>query len=105
MSARKARERRAAMRARVDERVQLTFAVTRDDERLAARLHRDVIVGLTDLAFVAGGDPLLLEDHFHFEIEEFGFGEHRSRHAIDVVLRPKIDATRDELAPLLFRTF
>jgi hypothetical protein len=65
-----AAQHRAAMRARIDERVEFALTVARDDHGLAAHRRREVIVVRRNLAFVREIDPVALEDVLHLEFEQ-----------------------------------
>jgi hypothetical protein len=62
-------DHRAPMRACVEESVELTLAVPRDDDRLATDIAGDVVVVVRDLALVREIDPVSLPDVFHLEFE------------------------------------
>ena len=60
----------AAVRAGVDEAVQLAGAVARDHHRLAADVGGVVVAVVRDLALVRQVDPVALEDVLHLELEQ-----------------------------------
>ncbi|MCY1448131.1 hypothetical protein D9M71_647830 [compost metagenome] len=57
------------MLAGVDQGIEFALAITGDDHRLAAGAQGHEIVLVGDFTFVAGINPVLLEDQLHFEIE------------------------------------
>ena len=65
----------AAVRARVDETVQLAVTVAGDDHRLAAYIGGEVVAGVRQLALVGEVDPIALEDVLHLQLEDVFVGE------------------------------
>ncbi|MCY1180697.1 hypothetical protein D9M73_211600 [compost metagenome] len=95
----------AAMLASVDQGVELTIAVAGNDHRLAAGAHRDEVVVIGQLAFVAGVDPVLLEDQFHLQIEQLRLGEHLPGDAENTFCGTEVQAAFDKRFPLLDVSF
>ena len=89
------------MLAGVDQRVELAVAVAGDDHRLAPGAHRHEIVVVRQFAFVAGVDPVLLEDQFHLQVEQLRLGEHVAGDAEHFIGGAEIQAAVDEAFPLL----
>ncbi|MNK97101.1 hypothetical protein D3C87_1174170 [compost metagenome] len=77
---------RAAMTAGVDEGVEHTVLVARDEDRLAPHGGGVEIVDVGDLAFVGQVEPVALEDVFHLQVEQPGVGEHLAFAAIEALL-------------------
>ncbi|MNF92995.1 hypothetical protein D3C84_756550 [compost metagenome] len=77
---------RAAMAAGVDEGVEHTVLVARDEDRLAPHGGGVEIVDVGDLAFVGQIQPVAFEDVFHLQIEQPGVGEHLALAAIEALL-------------------
>ncbi len=90
----------AAVLAGVDQRVQLAAGVAGDDHRLAPGAQGDEVVGVGDLAFVAGVDPLLLEDQLHLQVEQFRLGEHVPGDAVHPFGGAEVQAATDVVLPL-----
>ncbi|MOA02776.1 hypothetical protein D3C78_1222450 [compost metagenome] len=89
------------MLAGVDQRVQLAVAVAGDDHRLAAGAHGHEIVRVGQLAFMAGVDPVALEDQLHLQIEQFRLGEHVPGNAVDAFGGTEVHTAGDVFLPLL----
>lgn len=84
-------QHRAAVRARVDEAVELALLVAGDDDGLAADGGREVVADLRDLRFVGEVHPVALEDVFHLELEQILVGEDRPVGADDAFFRDVLD--------------
>jgi hypothetical protein len=97
-------EHRALVAAGVDQRVQLTFFVTRDHDRLPADVGGEVVVVVGQLALVGEVDPVALEDVLHLQLEQFGIGERLSTSAVEPVLGIHQHRTVD-LAPDFLQCF
>ena len=70
-----AAQHRAAVAAGVDEGVQLAVPVARDEDRLPAHVHREVVVLVRDLGLMGEVDPVALPNMLHLQLEELGIGE------------------------------
>ena len=81
----------ATMRARVEESVKLTFAIPRDDDRLAADVAGDVVVVVGDLALVSKIDPVPLPDVLHLQLEQLEVREDVATAAEDASLGVILD--------------
>lgn len=68
-------QQRALVAAAVQEPAQRAGAVPREDDRLAADLASDEVIGLFDLAFERHEHPGRLEDARHFELEHLRVGK------------------------------
>ncbi|MCY1418413.1 hypothetical protein D9M71_339720 [compost metagenome] len=64
------------MAAGVDESVELTLLVARNENRLAAHGGGQEVVLVGDLALVGEVQPVTFEDVLHFEVEQTWIGEH-----------------------------
>src|SRR5208282_3889704 len=65
---------RAAMPARIVERVDRPVAPPQDDDRIVANLHREIVARSRDLAVMAGKHPVPGEDRLEIETVEIGVG-------------------------------
>ena len=65
---------RAAMPARIVERVDRPVTPPQDDDRIVANLHREIVARSRDLAVMAGKHPVPGEDRLEIETVEIGVG-------------------------------
>ena len=79
-------QHRPAVAAGVDEGVQSTLLVTRDDDRLAADVGGEVVAHVGDLAVVGQVHPVALEDVLHFQFEQVLVREDAPFGAVNAVL-------------------
>jgi hypothetical protein len=63
------------MAARIDECVQLTIAIARDEDGLTPHVGREIFVLVRDLALVRQIDPVSFEDVLYFELEDLWIGK------------------------------
>ncbi|MNR00199.1 hypothetical protein D3C85_1159640 [compost metagenome] len=66
----------AAMAAGVEEGIEYTVLVPRNENRLPAHGGGQEVVLVGDLALVGEVQPVTLEDMLHFEVEQTWIGEH-----------------------------
>src|SRR5690606_7807404 len=71
-----ATEHRAAMAAGVDEGVEFTLLVARNEDRLTTHVGRVIVVLFGNLAVMGKVDPVALEDVLHLQFEQTLVGEH-----------------------------
>jgi AcrR family transcriptional regulator len=81
----------AAVRACVEESVELAFAIPRDDDRLAADVAGDVVVVVGDLTLVSKIDPVPLPDVLHLQLEQLEVREDAATAAEDASLGVILD--------------
>jgi hypothetical protein len=59
----------------IDERIQFTVLIARDDDRLTTNPCCVVVVIVWNLAFVSQVDPVRFEEVLHLQFEQFWIGE------------------------------
>ncbi|MCY1403488.1 hypothetical protein D9M71_186720 [compost metagenome] len=91
---------RAPVLASIDQRVELIVAIAGDDHGLTTRTHRQKVIGVGDFTLVAGVDPVLLEDQFHLQVEQFRLGEDVAGDAVHAFVGTEVQAAADVLSPL-----
>ncbi|MCY1539895.1 hypothetical protein D9M68_755050 [compost metagenome] len=76
----------ATVAAGIEEGIELTVFVARDEDRLAPHVEGDVVVLLGNLALVGEIDPVAFEDVLHFQFEQTRISEHLPLAAVDALL-------------------
>ena len=66
--------------------MKLTFAIPRDDDRLAADVAGDVVVVVGDVALMSKIDPVPLPDVLHLQLEQLEVREDAATAAEDASL-------------------
>ncbi|MCY1429452.1 hypothetical protein D9M71_453700 [compost metagenome] len=93
-------EHRTAVAAGIEEGIELTVLVARDENRLAPHGQGEEVILLGDLAFVGQVDPVALEDMFHLQVKQAWVGEHLALAAVDalftVVLKHGIEVVESQ---------
>ena len=99
MTALKAAQHSAAMAARIDECVQLTVPIARDEDRLTSHIGREIVVLVRDLALVSEIGPVALEEVLYLEFEDFRIGKDVVTDAVNaarrIVLHSRIERFLD----------
>src|SRR6516165_10346501 len=75
------------MAARINECIQFTVTVTRDDDGLPPDMRREIVVLARDLALMRQINPVAFEYVLHLQLEDLRIGEDVAIYAIDPVRR------------------